>query len=71
MSAEEIKILQVLRNAPLSMDRLALYFKHERAAFLEALAILEIDGFLERLPGGMVGLQGDGFCATQSTHVDP
>ena len=55
MTALEEKILQILKTAPLSMDQLALSFKNDRAGFFEALAMLEIEGFIERLPGGMVG----------------
>jgi len=56
MTALEEKILQILKTAPLSMDQLALNFKQEESGFLEALSILEIEGLIERLPGGMIGI---------------
>ena len=55
-SSVENKILQLLENSSLSMDQLALHFKNDRLSFLEALTMLEIDGLLERLPGGMISL---------------
>lgn len=57
MTAQEEKILQILKTAPLSMDQLAHNFKNDKAGFFEALAILEIEGLVERLPGGMIGAQ--------------
>ncbi len=56
MSPQEEKIIRILKTASLSMDQLALHFKHDHLEFFEALSMLEIDGLLERLPGGMVRL---------------
>ena len=59
-SSVENRILQLLEDSSLSMDQLALHFKKDRLSFLEALTMLEIEGLLERLPGGMISLVSRG-----------
>ncbi len=55
-SASESDILQLLETSPMSMDQLALHFRDNRSSFFEALTMLELDGLLKRLPGGIISL---------------
>ena len=56
LSSIEKEILKVLQDSAMNMDRLAHHFKVDRSSFFEALIMLELDGLLERQPGGIISL---------------
>jgi len=57
----EAKICSLLRSSPLSMDQLAASFSQNMPEFLETLSLMELEGTVERIPGGKIILKKPGL----------
>ena len=46
------RIWELLKNTPLTMEQLAVHFSENLPGFFESLSLMELEGILERMPGG-------------------
>ena len=52
----EKKIVEILRNRPLSIDGILNLFKEEREQIIEQIAIMEIGGKVKSISGGKIAI---------------
>ncbi|EEG77479.1 DNA protecting protein DprA [Dethiobacter alkaliphilus AHT 1] len=52
-SAYERQIIELIGSEEVSIEKLALSFTENRKSFLEALSVMELEGKVKRMPGGM------------------